>query len=464
MRHKLLTIILILLVVITIGNFFLMYRINDGTTSLHSVTESVLEESKEMGPPTSKTTPDYVEMLTIAKSVADTELAKLMFLNVINNNPENIEYSQEYLGFLQRIQAPENDYQYLSSLLYLSMLQASQDKLPVIYDLYSAVESIIQERFIQESFQLISFSEDEKSIQERFTLKVEGVLDKWGNGSIPYNDASQTAREILDLYYELRNPTVEQQNIIERIQTAVELLESQELILVLLSNTLEYDNQLFLDSYEFISQQYYSSITMMARYQLDNQALAKDSIKERAGAIDIAMSLINQRYTNLQIDSVDQHLQKLVESLESTQSTNQQKMKELEEFQLFIQQRQSLSLDPRYMEKIQDSISFTFAEMNKIERDRLRKYQYWTYQTILDAENLLSSVDRRTDFEALGIQLNNTGFFKVDTQNLIGQILVLYDDVYKKVMKQYEKPEHLQIIREIISINLKSGLKSLENF
>jgi hypothetical protein len=107
---------------------------------------------------------------------------------------------------------------------------------------------------------------------------------------------------------------------------------------------------------------------------------------------------------------------------------------------------------------------FCQKEANRISTERLNDYQYWAYEAIKKAELIIEEEKKNKDKELVLQALIDTGFFSINSENLIEQVHILYGETNSAVKALFREDEDKESLSIVISNNLKAGLKKLEDF
>lgn len=419
------------------------------------VQETTEEPLREIDP--------YEQMLASARSEQNPEIAKLYYLNIINNNPNKTTIFQEYLDYLQSTDAPEQEYRNLASFTYLAMMQASPEILQVLFQIYQSAEAIIDNQFMLEEEESAIDKVESQALTNEFSLSIQKVLSLENSKEFDFEECYNLFNEVIYVYQLLQNPTKEQETQLLGIQNAFEILQLQEVLLGQITGSIRYDNEAFLKGYTPIMQQYENMGNAVAEFSLLKHPF-QNTIEKRTQLVQDKIKIIQARYLKLQIEIIETRRETLKRLLKITNLSNSKKTEYLQGFKIFIQQRQSLVPDETFSKAIEISSAIYLNEFKAIEQSRLQAYQLWAYQAIVATDTLLEEKSKKTDLNSLAKQIDETGFLSINIDNLISQIFTLHENTSKSMMTEYKKPEDKTIIEYWISKNLRTGLKTLEDF
>ncbi len=405
----------------------------------------------------------YEQMLVSARIEQNPEIAKLYYLNIINNNPNKANIFQEYLDYLLSINASEQEYRNLASFTYLAMMQAFPEVLQSLFNVYQSIETIIDNQFMFENASPTTDEVESQALVNEFSFSIQEMLSLENSKEFNFEEFYNVYNEVIYLYQLLQNPTQEQENQLLEISNVFEILQMQGILLVQITDFIRYDDEAFLKAYTSIMQQYENIGSIVAEFSLLKHPF-QNVIEKRSQFIQNEIKVFQTRYLNLQIKIIETRRTALKKILTNANLSNSKKTEYLQEFKIFIQQRQSLVSDETFFKAIEESSALYLNELKAIEQSQLQAYQLWTYQAIVATDTLLEEKSKKTDINILANQINETGFFSINSDNLISQMYSLHENTYKSIVDVYKNKEDKTIIESLIERNLKIGFKTLEDF
>jgi len=445
-------IVIILITVVVLIILFLNHYEVVAVTDIQETHEAPLD-----------TVDPYEQMLEVARTEQNPEIAKLYYLNIINNNPNKTNIFQEYLDYLHSIDASEQEYRELASFTYLAIMQASPKILQSLFGVYQSIENTINNQFILDDTSPTTDEVESQALVTEFSNSIQEILSLENAKEFDFGEFYNSYNEVLYLYQLLQNPTKEQENQLLEIRNVFEILQTQGMLLAQITDSIRYEDEAFSEAYTFIMQQHEYLRNTIAEFSLVKHPF-QNTIEERNQVLQNEIKIIKSRYLNLQIGIIEMRKKTLKNILADANLSNSEKAEHLQNFKIFIQQRQSLLSEEMFFKAIEESSALYLNELKTIEQNRLQAYQLWVYQAIVATETLLDNQNKKTDFNTLAYQINETGFFTINSDNLISQMFSLYENTYKSLMKVYKDPEDKKIIESWIEINLRNGYKTLEDF